>query len=125
MSRRISGWILLGVAVALACALVACGDGNSTPVSARARYFNALIGVTGDRVDFLSPRGASTTVQANNVVFGTVTPSLGTLLLPIESGSETFDVSASGTTTPKLATLTATVAVETSYFIATSGVVGQ
>lgn len=124
MSRKIRGWMLFGVMVASVLGLVGCGGGSGSS-NARARYFNALIGVAGNSVDFLSPRGGTTIVQANQVAFGAMAPAFGTLLLPIEAGSETFQVFATGTTTPALATVTATVASGTSYVVATSGIVGQ
>jgi hypothetical protein len=115
---------VLLAAAALATGITGCGDGNGSN-NAAARYFNALVGVTGNKVDFVSPQGGGTVTRASQVNFGTITPAIGKLSLPVGSGSESFQVVASGTTAPQLATLTATVTGGASYVVATSGIVGQ
>ncbi|MDW8206534.1 MAG: DUF4397 domain-containing protein [Chloroherpetonaceae bacterium] len=117
---------ILGALLTIAALLTGCGGGGGGQRNARVRYFNALIGVTGNgSVDFLSPRGNTTIRQAGPVAYGGIAPSVGVLLLPLDAGSETFQVTAAGTTSPQLAALTATMTAGTGYLVAVSGIVGQ
>jgi hypothetical protein len=116
--------LVLGAIAALGLPGCDGGDGSGGG-NATARYFNALIGVNGNSVDILSPRSAGFVTRAANLPFGTTAPAVGSLLLPVESGSETFQVFATGTTTPVLATIPTTLASNTGYLIATSGIVGR
>jgi hypothetical protein len=125
MSLRMVRWrVLCAAAAALAIGIPGCGSGGGSS-SAAARYFNALIGVAGNQVDFLSSQGGTSSVRASQVGFGTISPAVGTLPLPVGSGNETFQVVASGTTAPSLASLAATVAGGARYVVAASGIVGQ
>lgn len=127
LMRRIVQWGILGFCLTLAVGLIGCdGGGGSGSRNATARYVNALIGTPGNgSVDFLSPRGGATITQAGPVGYGAIAPNVGSLLLPITNNSETFQVTATGTTAPQLAGITATLTPGTGYLIAASGIVGQ
>jgi hypothetical protein len=126
MSMQRSRWFaILSVSVALAFGLLGCGEGSGSNINATARYFNGLIGVTGNSVDFISPRGGAFFTQANQVGYGTIAPTTGSLILSTDTGAETFHVTRTGTTAPTLAALAATLISNTSYLVATAGVVGQ
>jgi hypothetical protein len=126
MSSRRGRWLsILSVGVVFAMGLAGCGEGSGSNVTATARYFNALLGVQGNTVDFISPRGGVFITQAGQVQLGAIAPLAGSLLLNSPTGIETFQVVSTGTTAPTLAAIDASLVSNTRYLIATTGIVGQ